>query len=80
MGVVLLSCIIPNAITRGRGTFCYFLVETSCRRPVSHRSSVVSASAVFSSITTGGPHEFLGHSGIRRLQPAETVSCMPSEV
>jgi len=33
MGVVLLTCIIANAITKGRGMFCYFLVLTSCRIP-----------------------------------------------
>ena len=54
MGVVLLSCIIPNAITKGRGTFCYFLAPTRCRSPADHRSSVASALAVFSSTITGG--------------------------
>ena len=45
----------------GRKAFCYLLVPTSRRRPVDHQLNVASASAVFSSITTSGPHEFFGH-------------------
>src|SRR5439155_808669 len=43
--------------------FCYSRVLTSCRRAVDHPSSVASGSAVSSSITSGGLHEFLDHSG-----------------
>jgi hypothetical protein len=50
--------------------FCYSLVLTSCRRAVDHPSSVASGSAVCSSIITGGPHEFLDHSGTITLPEA----------
>jgi hypothetical protein len=63
MGVVLLSCIIASAIIKGRGTFCYSLVLRRYRGAGCHRSSVASASAVSSSITIAGPHEFLDHTG-----------------
>ena len=65
MGVVLLSCIIASAIIKGRGTFCYSLVLRRYRGAGCHRSSVASASAVSSSITIAGPHEFLDHAGFR---------------
>jgi transposase InsO family protein len=49
---------------QGKGTLCYSPAPRNCRGAGRHRSSVGSASAVFSSITTGGPHEFLDHSSI----------------
>ena len=38
----------------------------NCRRAGDHQSSAASVAAVFSSITTGGPHEFLYPSGVDR--------------
>ena len=41
----------------------YFLGLISCRHRMDHRSDASRDSAVFSSITTGGPHEFFGYTG-----------------
>src|SRR5579864_8868373 len=57
MGVVLLTCIIANGITRARGTLCCSPVTTSSAGHVDHRSDVESASAAFSSITIQRSHE-----------------------
>jgi len=48
---------------QGKGNVLLFPVARNCRRAGDHQSSAASASAVFSSITTGGPHEFLDPSG-----------------
>ena len=60
------SIIIASAIIKGRGTFCYSLVLRRYRGAGGHRSSVASASAVSSSITIAGPHEFLDHTVVCR--------------
>ena len=59
-----------SAITREGGTFSYSLIPTNT---MEHPSSVASASAVCSSITTVGSHEFLYHSRSCRWIEARVV-------
>src|SRR5579859_7104196 len=63
MGVVLLSCIMRNATTKARATFCYSHVPKGRPRSEDHRSAVTSASVVFSSTTIDRPHELLDYTG-----------------
>jgi len=63
MGVVLLTCTIGSGITRARATFCCSPLPMSSVMHVDCRFNVGSVSAVFSSITTQGPHEFLDYTG-----------------
>jgi hypothetical protein len=61
-----LECICGTLGVIGqRATFCYSPMARNWRRAGDHQSSGASVSAVFSSNTTGGPHEFLDPSGIR---------------
>jgi hypothetical protein len=55
-----LECICGTLGVIGqRATFCYSPMARNWRRAGDHQSSGASVSAVFSSNTTGGPHEFL---------------------
>jgi putative transposase len=55
---------------QGKGNVLLFPHGEDCGRAGDHQSSAASASAVFSIITTGGPHEFLDPSGTTSPLPA----------